>query len=751
MFIAFTIHAQVPRDLKDAPINKSIRELRRMRDPAANQLYMITDRHREGLFYYDASDVSSSDDSAIVLVSGGKRLKRIFDETIYPEWWGAVGDGVTDDGPAFNAMYRWIEREANRSYTVGHKKRIYLLNTTVNLPKALTSAGEFRRLKINGNGVTYKKTNRGAVLSRRPFNQSNALNAMIGAYALTIEGLKIEGTGMATQVGLHLAALYTPIIHGCYFLGLDSGIVANFWLNGRIENNIFTNNVSVAFKGSSGEGYWANATTSNSAFNVNLFSGNRILNKAGSWAGLYLLAADGTIVRDHISEGSNPRYDIYNNSQGSPVVNGNSYENIWFETVGAAGARNTCFYLRNNGTTKISGIQNDYSDTLVKFESPAGNSHFIFQNIQYWPVSGKLLDAGGVFHSGSTIDVNNCGFFYAKIFSDPAYWVGDVTGFEVTSVARDEIKTSGVNLSLRPNANAADGNKLLHVHGSILSGKDNVSSFTFGGNYTGNTKSRYHTAWFGDGGVWVSQPGKYGFGGKDSDADYLHRPAAGKYSFNGFGQLRLPGGSTAQRVSGSVGDVRYNSDSVALETFVNGQWNSVATRKWVVENLTRFPSRKISSSGKAAYNEYKFLFENTLEEAEVVLTADQEVADREWEDVAGLEFFVEPNKTYQFRFVVTFDAATIATGSRWSINGPALIRTSYGVSGLHPVTSNMNGYDQGEFSEVSEFMMGNRVVIEGVIRCSSDGSVVLRHASEVAGSAIIVKDGYSYVRYRQMD
>ncbi|KAA5534932.1 hypothetical protein F0919_10050 [Taibaiella lutea] len=70
---------------------------------AGNYTSAIITDYGGGTFFYDPSDVTSVDNTGTVFVtSGGERFKRIYNSTINVKWFGAVGDGVTDDADEIN-------------------------------------------------------------------------------------------------------------------------------------------------------------------------------------------------------------------------------------------------------------------------------------------------------------------------------------------------------------------------------------------------------------------------------------------------------------------------------------------------------------------------------------------------------------------------------------------------------------------------------------------------------------------------
>jgi hypothetical protein len=116
------------------------------------------------------------------------------------------------------------------------------------------------------------------------------------------------------------------------------------------------------------------------------------------------------------------------------------------------------------------------------------------------------------------------------------------------------------------------------------------------------------------------------------------------------------------------------------------------------------------------------------------------------QDVTGLSFAVTAGVRYGFRFVIRYLAAVATTGSRWSINGPAITELTYRSEYTLTATSRtfnegLVAYNLPAASNLTSIVAGNIAVIEGILVPSANGTVVARFASEVANSAITAKAG----------
>lgn len=115
-------------------------------------------------------------------------------------------------------------------------------------------------------------------------------------------------------------------------------------------------------------------------------------------------------------------------------------------------------------------------------------------------------------------------------------------------------------------------------------------------------------------------------------------------------------------------------------------------------------------------------------------------------DVTGLSFAVTAGETYWFEFVIPYTAAATTTGSRWSINGPATptllnYRSEYTLTATTTTVNSATAYDIPAASNATSLTAGNVAKLWGIVKPSSNGTVIARFASEVSSSAITAKAG----------
>ncbi|GAA3412175.1 glycosyl hydrolase family 28-related protein [Paenibacillus hodogayensis] len=117
----------------DLCIATTIVSLRACTDPVQDFLYYVKDSGQEGPFIYDPTDNTSPDNTGTVLVSSsGARFKRLYTGRVEVKWFGAKGDGTTDDTAAIQAAFDYIVGSPSRS--LFFSEGVYLISDTVTVP-----------------------------------------------------------------------------------------------------------------------------------------------------------------------------------------------------------------------------------------------------------------------------------------------------------------------------------------------------------------------------------------------------------------------------------------------------------------------------------------------------------------------------------------------------------------------------------------------------------------------------------------
>ncbi len=135
-----------------------------------------------------------------------------------------------------------------------------------------------------------------------------------------------------------------------------------------------------------------------------------------------------------------------------------------------------------------------------------------------------------------------------------------------------------------------------------------------------------------------------------------------------------------------------------------------------------------------------------------VLSADTVAPDTTLID-SGLSVQVAANSTYRFEFVGVYAAASIGTGSRWVIDGPAVALLGYSsewsLTATSKTVNQLAAYNLPAAANASSAnTTGNMVEIEGIIKPTANGLLKMRFASS-ATSDITLKAG-SFVRLTRL-
>ena len=166
--------------------------------------------------------------------------------------------------------------------------------------------------------------------------------------------------------------------------------------------------------------------------------------------------------------------------------------------------------------------------------------------------------------------------------------------------------------------------------------------------------------------------------------------------------------------------------------------------------LSLGPSDSATFKYSTQTNDWQLIAQSALGLAR--LTADVTVSgNNAFADITGLSFPVIAKQLYSFQAIIAFTTAATTTGARFSVNGPTLTRGAWNVTQsaatgtypVAPVTLQQVTYNTGTATASQIAVDNNLVIIQGYIQCSATGTVVMRFANEVNGSAVTAKAGSS--------
>jgi len=169
--------------------------------------------------------------------------------------------------------------------------------------------------------------------------------------------------------------------------------------------------------------------------------------------------------------------------------------------------------------------------------------------------------------------------------------------------------------------------------------------------------------------------------------------------------------NTSGDPTGVNGGMYYNSNSSTFRCFENAIWYDCISRHKIV-----LASDVVDNTGVCT---------NT--------------------DITGLNFSVTSGRSFRFYALIDYSANATSTGAQWTATVPTnnyfALKVRNPTSGASDDLANINTSDGGNCSASSAATSGNPVVMEGIIEPTTSGTVQLRMASELNGSAITAEAG----------
>lgn len=218
----------------------TIADLRAMRTRPTDQVILVTDPGRDGLFRYDPTDRSSQDNGGTKIVSkvGGFRFHRQFTGAINPRWFGAIANGEADDTQAIQAA---VTEAQARSMAVQFPAGAYRLSAPILIDSSrsgLAIRGDGRIATIIG--VHSSVTEPLPAMFR--FSDSTRANYF------EFTDLLITGQGKA-QYGIHAAQItHASLRRVSVGYTTVAGVGLGYGWNNVIDNCVFWNNQGDGFR-----------------------------------------------------------------------------------------------------------------------------------------------------------------------------------------------------------------------------------------------------------------------------------------------------------------------------------------------------------------------------------------------------------------------------------------------------------------------------------------------------------------------
>lgn len=110
---------------------------------STTQNYFITDAGKEGIFFYDKSDATSTDNGGTVIINAGRRFKRLYSGPLDVRWFGMKGDYNGTSGTENSAAFKAAINAARKDEVLMVPAGQYYVNSSIAMPNVLTKKVNF--------------------------------------------------------------------------------------------------------------------------------------------------------------------------------------------------------------------------------------------------------------------------------------------------------------------------------------------------------------------------------------------------------------------------------------------------------------------------------------------------------------------------------------------------------------------------------------------------------------------------------
>lgn len=190
-----------------------------------SNVVFINDGVKSGVFRFDSTNITSPDDSSMTLIYASKRYVRNEKGYVIPEWFGAKGDGISDDYLPMQKASDWLMKNGGGKYLLTSKK--YLLS------QQLLFRGYFTAKRDTSLDQTMHFNETPKVIIKSPNKSIIKATASMVSVIKTTFNASVDGA----------APFYTNVedvlIDGNHLA--DIGIIFDWTMHAKVENVSITN------------------------------------------------------------------------------------------------------------------------------------------------------------------------------------------------------------------------------------------------------------------------------------------------------------------------------------------------------------------------------------------------------------------------------------------------------------------------------------------------------------------------------
>ncbi len=294
----------------------------------------------------------------------------------------SVEDFRRSDDPANDAVF--INRAMRYLDSAGHGclqfdgSKTYRIQSPIQLPAG--HLGKKYIFIIEGDGCRFNISKGVNAFERMPKHQKQAHQFITHRFMIR------NFTFYGGKRGIFLGATYGSKITDCNFIGQqEAAVEVQFGLQTTISNCQATNCLTHAFVLTYGEAWKGGFNASQS--NHSVIESCKVFARDGAVSAFKVIASDGVVLRDNISEGSkNIRYSVFFHKRKATTVKMFRLENFHLEHAPSHAA----VYIYSSGISTVDGLFYQLSRDEMPLVHAGGDGQITLKNIP-WFVSGTVI------------------------------------------------------------------------------------------------------------------------------------------------------------------------------------------------------------------------------------------------------------------------------------------------------------------------------------------------------------------------